>query len=157
TRGIVKGVEPLGTKQRMVAGAVELVRRRGVKATSMRDVVAHTGTPRGSLAHHFPRGKQELLEEAVRLAGRQAEMALKRLMDERGVAKGLRAFLALWRRTLEESDFDAGCPLLSVSVEAQADDDAGGAALLAMAADVFASLGGIVARALEREGVPTAR
>src|SRR4051812_16129292 len=42
---------PLSTKEKMVAGAADLISRRGIHATSLRDVVQHTGTPRGSLAH----------------------------------------------------------------------------------------------------------
>ena len=35
------------TRAKMVAGAADLMSRRGVNATSMREVVRHTGTPRG--------------------------------------------------------------------------------------------------------------
>lgn len=38
------------TRAKMVAGAADLVSRRGVNATSLREVVRHTGTPRGRSA-----------------------------------------------------------------------------------------------------------
>ena len=60
------------TRAKMVAGAADLMSRRGVNATSLRDVVRHTNTPRGSLGHHFPRGKQQLIEDALMFAGKQS-------------------------------------------------------------------------------------
>ena len=77
------------TRVKMVAGAADLMSRRGVNATSMRDVVRHTGTPRGSIGHHFPRGKQQLIEDALVFAGRQVSGPLAHLMQEHGAISGL--------------------------------------------------------------------
>src|ERR1700756_295552 len=84
----------------MVAGAAELIRERGLTATSMRDVVEFTGTPRGSLSHYFPGGKAELAREAVFQASQEVELALSRELRARGPVGGLRSFLALWRNLL---------------------------------------------------------
>ncbi len=89
------------TRAKMVAGAADLLSRRGVNATSVREVVRHSGTPRGSIGHHFPRGKQQLIEDAIAFAGAEVSAPLEHLMRERGAIAGLRAFIALWRRTLE--------------------------------------------------------
>src|SRR3989442_12575770 len=105
------------TRARMVAGAADLMSRRGVHATSLREVVRHTGTPRGSIGHHFPRGKLQLIEDAIVFAGAQVSGPLEHLTRERGAVAGLRAFIALWRQTLEKSRFQAGCPVLAVAVE----------------------------------------
>src|SRR5689334_9872360 len=110
------------TRAKMVAGAADLMSRRGVNATSMRDVVRHTGTPRGSIGHHFPRGKQQLIEDALVFAGSQVSGPLKSLTEQHGAISGLRAFIALWRQTLERSKFQAGCPVLAVAVEQYVND-----------------------------------
>ena len=52
----------------MVYSAAQLVRARGVAATGVRDVVEHSGAPRGSFQHYFPGGKDQLIGEAVRWA-----------------------------------------------------------------------------------------
>jgi AcrR family transcriptional regulator len=49
----------------MIAGAADLVGRLGVNATSMREVVRYTETPRGSIAFHFPGGKVELVQDPI--------------------------------------------------------------------------------------------
>lgn len=148
----------------MVAGAADLLSRRGVHATSLRTVVQHTGTPRGSLGHHFPGGKQELLEEAVRHATESVAVPLEALMKDRGAVEGLRAFVGWWRKILETSAFEAGCPVLAVAVEPMAGDEGQGAAdsragerLRELAQAAFERWESILATALRREGVAAAR
>ncbi|HFX6065122.1 TPA: TetR/AcrR family transcriptional regulator, partial [Klebsiella pneumoniae] len=85
-----------------------MIRRRGVNATSVREVVRYTDTPRGSIAHHFPRGKQELVEEALRYAGREVSVPLEKLVGEHGTIAGLRAFVGLWRKVLESTGYEGG-------------------------------------------------
>jgi AcrR family transcriptional regulator len=146
----------------MIAGAADLLSRRGVHATSLRTVVQYTGTPRGSLGHHFPGGKQELLEEAVRYATESVAAPLEALLQERGAVDGLRAFVGWWRRVLEKSGFEAGCPVLAVAVEPVAeeavpDGERPGEALRVLAREAFERWESILAAALRREGVPAAR
>jgi AcrR family transcriptional regulator len=154
------------TRAKMVAGAADLMSRRGVNATSMRDVVRHTGTPRGSIGHHFPRGKQQLIEDALVLAGKQVSGPLEHLTQSRGAIAGLRAFIALWRQTLEKSKFQAGCPVLAVAVEQYVNDatekdgepdEAAQRHLLDLANGVFADWQRIMFTALRDEGVAPAR
>lgn len=153
---------PTDTRQRMLDGAIDLLRRRGVHGTSLRDVVRVTGTPRGSLAHHFPGGKRQLLEDAVRATTEAIAGPLEHLLAQRGVRGGLDAFVAGWKRTLQGSGFEAGCPVVAVAIEpldpegdaASEDDDA---ALRALAAEAFDRWQRLLAAGLRREGVPTAR
>ena len=156
----------LDTRAKMVAGAADLMSRRGVNATSMREVVRHTGTPRGSIGHHFPRGKQQLIEDALVFAGRQVSGPLAHLTETRGAIAGLRTFITLWRQTLERTEFRAGCPVLAVAVEQYVNDatekdgepdEAAQQHLLDLANGIFADWQRIMFRALRREGVAPAR
>jgi AcrR family transcriptional regulator len=154
------------TRAKMVAGAADLMSRRGVNATSMREVVRHTGTPRGSIGHHFPRGKQQLIEDALVFAGKQVSGPLQHLTETRGAIVGLRTFIALWRQTLERTKFQAGCPVLAVAVEQYVNDatekdgepdEVAQQHLLDLANGVFADWQRIMFTALRREGVAPAR
>jgi AcrR family transcriptional regulator len=154
------------SRAKMVAGAADLMSRRGVNATSMREVVRNTGTPRGSIGHHFPRGKQQLIEDAIVFAGAQVSGPLARLTAERGAIGGLRAFIASWRRMLETTRFQAGCPVLAVAVEQYVNDamdkqgvpdQAAQRQLLDLADGVFGDWQQIMATALRRDGVAPAR
>ncbi|WP_245329131.1 TetR/AcrR family transcriptional regulator [Bradyrhizobium centrolobii] len=150
----------------MIAGAADLMSRRGVNATSMRDVVRHTATPRGSISHHFPDGKRQLIAEAVVFAGRQVSGPLEKAMNERGAIAGLKAFITSWRRHLEATGFEAGCPVLAVAVDryvgevsdkGDARDEAAQQHLLDLANGVFADWQQIMRAALLREGLTPAR
>lgn len=151
-----------GTRSKMVAGAVDLIRRRGVNATSVREVVRHTDTPRGSIRHHFPDGKLQLVEEAVVLAGREVSLPLEKLMADQGAVAGLSAFVGLWRHSLESSSFDAGCPVLAVAVEQYIGEDGNpqpeaGQRLLELADAIFKDWQRILEASLQKDGVSPVR
>jgi AcrR family transcriptional regulator len=97
-------------------GAADLISRRGLSAASIRELAKHAKAPLGSTYHYFPEGKQQLATEAVRYAGGTVARVLRKEL-EAGPVAGLRAFLALWRGIVVDSDFRAGCPVLAVSVE----------------------------------------
>ena len=99
----------------MVNGAVQLLARRGLQATSFSEVLAFTGAPRGSVYHHFPEGKEQLVGEAVDLAGAY----LIGLLDAKAGASAVEIsdyFLQVWRSVLIRSDFQSGCAVLAVTV-----------------------------------------
>lgn len=141
----------------MIAGAADLISRRGVCATSLRDVVQHTGTPRGSLTHYFPGGKPQMLEEALRYATEAVAEPLQALMNEKGPIDGLQAFVGWWRRVLETSNFESGCPVLAVAVEPLTDADESADRLRELASAAFMRWQSVLVEALYREGVPTER
>jgi AcrR family transcriptional regulator len=108
-------------RDRMVEGAMALLARRGLHATSFSEVLAATGAPRGSLYHHFPQGKEQLVGAAVDHAG-----ALLLGVLERGPAGSaeevVRNFLAVWRAVLTRSNCEAGCAVLAVTVATDSAD-----------------------------------
>ena len=57
------------TRQRMAEGAALLLAKHGPQGTAFSDVIELTGAPRGSIYHHFPEGKDQLVSEAVALSG----------------------------------------------------------------------------------------
>jgi len=132
----------------MVAGAARLLASKGLEGTSFAEVLAATGAPRGSTYHHFPGGKHELVQDAVKLAGERAMAALEPIRGEPAPVV-IRRFLGLWRQLLQVSDFGAGCAVLAVTVAA---DDAD---LLVPAGRVFRAWRGQLESLLQAGGVPT--
>src|SRR5882724_6253798 len=55
-------------RARMVQSAATLMRERGIHGVGLREVVAHSGGPRGSLGRYFPGGKTQLMSEAIDVA-----------------------------------------------------------------------------------------
>lgn len=132
-----------------MAGAADLISRRGLNAASIREVAKHAEAPLGSTYHYFPEGKQQLATEAVRYAGGAVARVLRKEL-EAGPAAGLRAFLALWRDIVVASDFRAGCPVLAVSVEEPPADEIPPA--VTAAAEAFEEWERLLTQALRAHG-----
>src|SRR5690349_18488815 len=110
-----------GVRDRMVDGAVALLATRGVEGTSFAEVLAATDAPRGSVYHHFPGGKTELVHAALELAGQRARTAMDATRGHPATVV-VERFLDLWRGLLDVSRCTAGCAVVAVTVAA-ADDD----------------------------------
>jgi AcrR family transcriptional regulator len=126
----------------MIARTAILLAKKGLQGASFSQVLEASGAPRGSLYHHFPGGKDELVLAALDAAGAHAMAVLDKL-EGRPAAEVAATFVALWRSVLERSDFSAGCAVAAVTVAANAP------ALLEKAAGVFrqwrARLGALLA------------
>jgi TetR/AcrR family transcriptional regulator, lmrAB and yxaGH operons repressor len=133
-------------RDRMVSGAARLLARRGLQATSFSSVLATTNTPRGSIYHHFPGGKDELVIAAI-AATEQHALGLLEQQEGATAEQVAQSFLAAWRALLLHSDFDAGCALVAVTVAAEND------ALRARAADAFHAWQAKLSAALQAGGL----
>ena len=71
-----------GPRERMIVSTALLVRERGARATSLDAVLEHSGAPRGSVYHHFPGGREQLLREATDYAGEYVARRLERTAAE---------------------------------------------------------------------------
>ena len=134
-------------KQTMIERTAVLLARKGLQGTSFSDILEASGAPRGSLYHHFPGGKDELVLAALEHAGKQALDVLDRLSGRpaRDVAE---TFLLLWRSVLSRSEFSAGCAVVAVTVAADS------AALRARASDILRSWRERLAALFAEGGIP---
>lgn len=105
------------TRERMVEGAIELLATKGVNGSSVNQVLEFTNTPRGSVYHHFPGGRNELLSAALSLAAQRHD---DWVTEHAGASPEsvVAGFLAFWRRVLLDSGLQSGCPVLAVTVAA---------------------------------------
>jgi TetR/AcrR family transcriptional repressor of lmrAB and yxaGH operons len=66
---------PSDSRRKMIESAVTLLALHGLAGTAFRGVVERSGAPRGSIYHHFPNGKDQLLEAAIEVGGATARGA----------------------------------------------------------------------------------
>jgi TetR/AcrR family transcriptional regulator, lmrAB and yxaGH operons repressor len=118
------------TRARMVAGAARLLAERGLQETSFSEVLELTGAPRGSIYHHFPDGKDQLIASAIDLAGSHAIALIERSAGQ-SAEEVTTHFLGMWREVLVRSNYRAGCSVLAVTIATDSPD------LLDHAATVF--------------------
>jgi AcrR family transcriptional regulator len=145
-----------GPRDRIVFSAAQLIRRDGVTATGMREVVEHAGAPRGSLQHYFPGGKEQLVNEAVEWAGGYAAGRIARFMSGLRRPTPGRLFAAMvqqWVDDLSANDFQAGCPVAAATVDCADSVESTRAAVSA----AFAAWRAPIAEALRELGVPARR
>jgi AcrR family transcriptional regulator len=131
----------------MVASAVQLLARRGLQGASFSEVLHLAGAPRGSVYHHFPEGKDQLIGQALDLT----ESRLRELLDSWAGSTAeeiTRRFLDVWRQVLVRSDFGAGCAVLAVTIETDSEQ------LLTRTADIFRGWRVRLAALLKDGGLP---
>lgn len=110
-------------RERMVRSAAQLIRRKGVSGTGMREIVTEADAPRGSLQHYFPGGKEELVSDALLWMGDVAARRTKRCLSElntRTPSALLASIVDTWRRDLTNEEFSAGCPLVAAAADTAA-------------------------------------
>jgi AcrR family transcriptional regulator len=139
------------TRERMIESAVDLFRSRGYSGTGFRDVIAHSGAPRGSIYHHFPRGKAQLAEEVIRHDAEAFGAHIESLQPTNSIAL-VHAYMEWARRRLKASSCRAGCPVAALVVEAHDGSD-----VLDAASDSWAGAVDVLAAALQADGVPRRR
>jgi TetR/AcrR family transcriptional repressor of lmrAB and yxaGH operons len=138
-----------GPRGRLIVGAARLLARRGLQATSFSEVLEATGSPRGSLYHHFPDGKDQLVKAALDLVAGQ----MAGVLDPREGAPAEEItdlFLRVWRSVLTRSSLQAGCAVVAVTVAADSHE------LLEHAATIFRAWRLRLAALLVKGGLPPA-
>ena len=140
------------SRARMVRSAASLIRSRGVSATSFSDVLAESGAPRGSIYHHFPDGKRQLAEDAIRWTSERvlAHLRAGAAATPSGV---LKRFIDMWRQVVLTSNGSAGCVVAGVAIDTVADE----AGLMDVVRAAFRSWVGVLAEQLQAVGVPSHR
>lgn len=109
------------TRARMIAATARLLAVRGLEGASLAEILATAKAPRGSMYHHFPGGKDELVAEAIDLAGARSLESMAGL-DCQSPEVIARRFLDGWRELLVRTDCRAGCAVLAVTVATESSE-----------------------------------
>jgi len=133
-------------RQEMVNGAISLLAEKGVQGTSFAVVTEATKTPRGSIYHHFPGGKNELIEEALISIGTLVTSLID-AVEVDSPSKVVDVFVESWRTLLLANNFAGNCAVANASLGAGDEDS-----LKASANEVFKNWQHALARAFERSG-----
>ncbi|MFC3153375.1 TetR/AcrR family transcriptional regulator [Litoribrevibacter euphylliae] len=110
------------TRIRLVSTAADMLRRRGLNATSIRELAKAAEAPLGSTYHYFPDGKKQVVLEALEFVGQKVSAMLQDAIQKDAV-DGVQTFLGLWSGILQETEFRAGCPVISVAMEEATTED----------------------------------
>jgi TetR/AcrR family transcriptional regulator, lmrAB and yxaGH operons repressor len=138
------------SKGKTLAAAAKLFRQQGYHGTALHDILAAGGSPRGSLYFHFPKGKEQIGEAALTLAGEAVRAAIAQAAE---TSENAEEFLTRVVRgmasNLEKSDFKEGCPIATTALETSAQSEVLGNATRG----AFQKWEHEIERALERFGM----
>jgi TetR/AcrR family transcriptional regulator, lmrAB and yxaGH operons repressor len=142
------------SRERLLDAAVDLLQRQGFHGTGLNELLAASGTPRGSLYFHFPGGKEQIGAEAIARAGGQVAGAVGHLVRANAsVADAVDALAGVLAAGLEASQFERGCPVATTALEVGSRSEAIGAAARAS----FDSWAAPLRERLEAEGFARAQ
>jgi len=110
------------SRDRMVVSAALLLGSRGAGGTSLADVLEQSGAPRGSIYHHFPAGKRELIQDAMRWTTEQV-LRYQRGCTARTPAGVVEHFVDFFRQAMIASRCESGCPVAGVIIDTYASAD----------------------------------
>jgi TetR/AcrR family transcriptional regulator, lmrAB and yxaGH operons repressor len=135
------------TRTKMLVSAAEVLRERGAAGVTIDEVLARSGAPRGSVYHHFPEGRNQILREALEYAGDEITASIHEAAGKSATVL-LRRFVQLWEESLTESNFTAGCPVLAAAIGSGDDEQQ----LTAVAGDIFTRWRAASKQAYMRDG-----
>lgn len=112
------------TRDQIIETTCELLELQGYHGTGLNQIIRESGSPKGSLYHYFPGGKEELAAEAVRHAG---QIVLQRIRHNLAAmedpADAISAFITQVALNVEKSGFRAGGPITTIAMETTATNE----------------------------------
>lgn len=141
------------TRDRMIRTAVVLLQENGASSVTVDAVLERSGAPRGSVYHHFPGGRSEMIEAAVQYASEFSRAQFDAIAETGDPVGAISAMCGAWIDQLQRTDFKNGCPIVAVAIEN--DDRLVDAEVVVQA--TFSSWRTTYAGLLRRSGVPAKR
>ena len=112
---------PTEARERMVHAMASMMRKQGYEATGLTEVLEKSAAPRGSMYFYFPRGKEQLATDAIRLSQSSMDRFLDQITGQGSSAVEVTvAFATAMASTLRKSKYTDGCPVATVALEMSA-------------------------------------
>ena len=113
----------ISTRDKLIHTTAALIRRKGYFGTGISEVLAEVGVPKGSLYHHFPDGKDELIKAAIQYGGENQMMRYGVALKGKPAIEGFNAMVDVMIDDLLSSDFKDACPITAVAAVASSMDE----------------------------------
>ena len=110
------------TSQKLIVAASELLQVKGYFGTGITEVLKQAGVPKGSMYHHFPNGKDQLVVESLWYSTYEMLGSFKGVMKGKpNGLLGLCGIIDLLSKDLVESGYSRACWIATVNLEVGGD------------------------------------
>lgn len=114
----------MNPRDQIITTTCELLELQGYHATGLNQIIKESGSPKGSLYHYFPGGKEELAIESISRVGR---LVLERIRHNLAAvddpSESVERFILNIAHSVEASGFRAGGPITTVALETASSSD----------------------------------
>jgi len=109
----------------MIQATETLLRESGLAGAGIKQLVARSGAPVGSVYHFFPGGKTQIVTETLRLHSGKALQLFQRAFRDTSVPlpERLGALFRMAAKGFEAAGADKGCAIGCVTLDLRASDD----------------------------------
>lgn len=105
-------------REQILQTTCSLLDKQGYHGTGLNEIVKESGSPKGSLYHYFPEGKEQIVAEAVIQSGNETAGRIRfGLSESVNASKAISDFILKIAEQVELSKFAAGSPLTAVAME----------------------------------------
>jgi AcrR family transcriptional regulator len=108
----------------MIQAAETLLRESGLSGAGIKQLVARSGTPVGSVYHFFPGGKTQIVTETLRIHSAKVVRLLEHAFRDEAVPlpARLRALFRMAASGFEAAGADKSCAIAAVTLDLRASD-----------------------------------
>ncbi|MCT8978453.1 TetR/AcrR family transcriptional regulator [Clostridium sp. CX1] len=140
----------VNTREKLIETASKLFETKGYYATGLNEILIESGTPKGSLYYHFPKGKEQLALEAINSAGEKIKSKLESILNSN--INPVDAIISSIEHIATLIDNDQKIKDMSISLIAL-ETYLTSEALRKACEEIFTSLGSIYAKKLINSGI----
>lgn len=112
------------TKDKLIKTTADVIQSKGYFGTGINKILEITKVPKGSLYHHFPKGKDDLICEAIKYSGKVELEKYSTLASGKNSAEEV--FIAIIDNLVDQllnSNFEKGCPIATVALEVSTNNE----------------------------------
>lgn len=138
------------TRTKIVDTVIELLKTKGYRGVGLQEIIDKSGAPKGSLYFHFPGGKNEIVEAAIKKHNETIDTLLRMVFQSTpDITTAIRELFSLSIGDLESSDFTKGCPVATTTLDHPGEPDI----VQESCAQCFSSLKDVIVDRLKTDGM----
>lgn len=138
------------TRAKIINTVIELLKTKGYRGVGLQEIIEKSGAPKGSLYFHFPGGKNEIVEAAIKQHNENIDTLLRMVfLSTPDIATAINELFSLSISELESSDYTKGCPVATTTLDHPGEPDI----IQESCAQCFSSLKNIIVEKLKAAGM----